>query len=124
MKLALIGEGALSDVVILYAVLCFVHGRWFTFFVCSSCAWRHCGAQADAQEALAELYNLLGVLEPFECLFCLDIVERSLHDVLAVSTSEKNIPVYIPYQPRGQEDGNSALDMDFIEALNGLRNQY
>jgi hypothetical protein len=34
-----------------------------------SCAWRHCGAKADAQEALAELYSSLGMLEPFECRF-------------------------------------------------------
>jgi hypothetical protein len=38
-----------------------------------SCAWRHCGAQADAQEALDELDQLLGVLEPFECIFVLDV---------------------------------------------------
>ena len=34
-----------------------------------SCAWRHCGAKADAQEAIAELYNNVGMLEPFECRF-------------------------------------------------------
>ncbi len=34
-----------------------------------SCAWRHCGAKADAQEAVAELYSNLGMLEPFECRF-------------------------------------------------------
>ena len=34
-----------------------------------SCAWRHCGAKADAQEALAELRNGLGLLEPYECRF-------------------------------------------------------
>jgi len=90
-----------------------------------SCAWRHCGAQADAQESLAELYNLIGVLEPFECLFCLDIVERSLHDILAVSTvNPSDVPVYVPYEARGQEDGDSALDMDFLEALKGLRSEY
>ena len=50
----------------------------------NSCGWRHCGAQADFQEALAELDQLVGVLEPYECLFCLDICERSLRDVLAM----------------------------------------
>lgn len=90
-----------------------------------SCAWRHCGAQADAQEALAELYNLVGVLEPFECLFCLDIIERSLHDILAVSNVDAAtiIPVYTPYEARGQEDGESALDIDFLKALKSLRSQ-
>ncbi len=34
-----------------------------------SCAWRHCGARADAQEAMSELYNNVGMLEPFECRF-------------------------------------------------------
>ncbi|KAL7471553.1 hypothetical protein ACHAXS_011854 [Conticribra weissflogii] len=34
-----------------------------------SCAWRHCGAKADAQEAMAELYSSMGMLEPFECRF-------------------------------------------------------
>lgn len=34
-----------------------------------SCAWRHCGAKADAQEALAELQSDVGMLEPFECRF-------------------------------------------------------
>jgi hypothetical protein len=46
-----------------------------------SCAWRKCGAQADAQESLAELYNAIGLFEPFECLFTIDIVERSLRDI-------------------------------------------
>jgi hypothetical protein len=50
-----------------------------------SCAYRHCGALADAQEALDEIDHLLGVLEPFEVIFCLDIVERSLRDILAVA---------------------------------------
>ena len=36
-----------------------------------SCAWRHCGAKADAQEAIAELYSNVGMLEPFECRFIL-----------------------------------------------------
>jgi hypothetical protein len=44
----------------------------------AACAWRHCGALADAQEAIDEVEHLLGVLEPFEAIFCLDIVERSL----------------------------------------------
>jgi hypothetical protein len=37
---------------------------------------------ADAQEALDELDHLLGVLEPNEAIFCLDVVERSLREML------------------------------------------
>lgn len=58
-----------------------------------SCAWRHCGAQADAQEAIAELDRSVGMLEPLECLFCLDIADRSLRDILS------NIPN--EYHPSG-----------------------
>jgi len=49
-----------------------------------SCAWRHCGATADAQEAIAELERDFGMLEPFECLFILDIALRSMNDILAI----------------------------------------
>lgn len=58
---------------------------WVHSHVIPSCAWRHCGALADAQEALDELDSLVGVFEPFECLFCLDVVERSFRDILAVT---------------------------------------
>jgi hypothetical protein len=70
-------------------------------FEWGSCAWRYCGAHADAQEALAELYNLLGVLEPYECRFVLDIIERSLRDILAVSDPDNTMetPAYQPYVP-------------------------
>lgn len=118
MKLGLIGEGACPAS---FFMANHNHSLITNIYFRHSCAWRHCGAQADAQESLAELYNLLGVLEPFECLFCLDIVERSLHDILAVS-HVIHIPHYTPYQARGGED--SALDMDFLEALKGLRSQY
>ena len=49
-----------------------------------SCAWRSnkCGALADAQEALDELDARIGLLEPYEVVFCLDIVERSVRDML------------------------------------------
>lgn len=45
----------------------------FLWFVVQwkSCAWRHCGALADAQEAIDELDHHVGMLEPYECLFCL-----------------------------------------------------
>jgi len=51
-----------------------------------SCAWKSnaCGAQADAQEALAEIKAFVGLLEPFENNFCLGIALRSFDEILAV----------------------------------------
>jgi hypothetical protein len=51
-----------------------------------SCAWRRngCGVWADWQESIDQIDSLLGVLEPHEVLFCLDIVERSLREVLDI----------------------------------------
>jgi hypothetical protein len=69
-----------------------------------SCAWRGrhaCGALADAQEALDQLDSLTGLLEPYEAIFCLDIVERSIRDILAVV-----IPLY--QQQQQQQYGNGA----------------
>ena len=70
-----------------------------------SCAWRHCGALADIQESLAELTNSLGLFEPFECLFVLDIAERSLRDIIAIIPDDFNfekgkLPNYEPYKPQ------------------------
>lgn len=90
-----------------------------------SCAWRHCGAEADAQEALAELYNLSGVLEPFECRFVLDIVERSLRDVLAVvpvKYYDQALDNYQPYQFRDADDENSNQDEELLNAISKFRN--
>ena len=101
-----------------------------------SCAWRHCGAQADAQESLAELYNSIGMFEPFECLFTLDIVERSLRDIMTIIPTEykpdnkiltKRIGNYIPYESKnvgGDEDGDGmdSIDADYLEALATLKN--
>ena len=119
MKLALIGEGTVRRL----CHICDVESCCLPPFPYFSCAWRHCGALADAEESLAELYNLIGVLEPFECQFCLDIVERSIRDILAVAPKvvEQKIPPYVPYVARGIEGGESALDMDFVEALERLR---
>jgi len=97
-----------------------------------SCAWRHCGALADAQEALDELDHLLGLLEPPECLFCLDVAERSVRAMLAVVPSSynamDNIPAYAPYQSTHSQDGNelgdeetSLLDKDYLRMLQELR---
>eukprot|EP00537_Pseudo-nitzschia_pungens_P013233 CAMPEP_0172394940 /NCGR_PEP_ID=MMETSP1061-20121228/17144_1 /TAXON_ID=37318 /ORGANISM="Pseudo-nitzschia pungens, Strain cf. pungens" /LENGTH=288 /DNA_ID=CAMNT_0013126399 /DNA_START=368 /DNA_END=1231 /DNA_ORIENTATION=+ len=67
-----------------------------------SCAWRHCGALSDAQEALDALEYQVGMLEPFECIYCLDVVERSLRDILAVTKDYRDasvkIPDYLPIQ--------------------------
>lgn len=68
-----------------------------------SCAWRHCGALADTEEALAELKNSLGLFEPFECLFTIDIAERALRDMITVVPDVykvTDIPSYVPYVPQ------------------------
>uniref|UniRef100_A0A7S3PU41 Uncharacterized protein n=1 Tax=Chaetoceros debilis TaxID=122233 RepID=A0A7S3PU41_9STRA len=111
-----------------------------------SCAWRHCGAQADAQEALAQLYNSVGLFEPYECLFALDIVERSLRDVLMVIPADLKpitetgtsaiidrvgeYQVYKVYPPEINSDGElwvgegddeyDAIDKDYLDALSAL----
>lgn len=93
-----------------------------------SCAWRRCGAQADAQESLAELYNSIGLFEPFECLFTIDIVERSLRDIITVVPNDlkpdttsiiERIGEYVPYEPRnGGVDGeDETIDQDYLDAL-------
>ncbi len=97
-----------------------------------SCAWRHCGAQADAQESLAELYNSIGMFEPFECLFTLDIVERSLRDIVTAIPKDykptaqvltERIGDYIPYESVGvDEDGTDSIDIDYLDALADLKN--
>ena len=79
-----------------------------------SCAWRHCGARADAQEALAELYNLSGVLEPFECDFIVDIAERSLRSILAVLPKDylrNNQPAWQGYEPHEQQREESLVSV-------------
>ena len=100
-----------------------------------SCAWRHCGALSDAQEAIDELDHHIGMLEPFECIFCLDVIERSLRDILAVTTKYHDdaikVPEYIPIQ-RMNEPSLSAndedqllfdrTDSDYMKTLSFLRN--
>jgi hypothetical protein len=99
-----------------------------------SCAWRHCGAIADVQEAVDELDQLLGVLEPYEAVFCLDIVERCLRDVLTVvpwkyaSADDKlsyaSMPVYLPKTPTHSLDtdvSSSRIDDTYFRALQELR---
>lgn len=97
-----------------------------------SCAWRHCGALADAQEALDELDHLLGILEPPECLFCLDVVERSIRDMLAVVPSQYHaldgIPSYEKYESIHANsddpdfgDETDVLDQEYLRMLQELR---
>mmetsp|Transcript_42723 Transcript_42723/g.103328 ORF Transcript_42723/g.103328 Transcript_42723/m.103328 type:complete len:364 (+) Transcript_42723:77-1168(+) len=97
-------------------------------FEWASCAWRHCGALADAQEAIDELDHLIGILEPFECLFCIDIVERSLYDILAAVTQKYQDPtILVPeYQPLQRKsdvgaDGVDQFDTEYLEALEFLK---
>ena len=105
----------------------------------------HCGALADAQEAMDELDALAGVLEPFEAIFCLDIVERSIRDVL-IEAPWTTIPVPVhdlqawqaipPYRPHrsflppndpenpveSQEaDESWRLDEQYLETVRKLR---
>lgn len=92
-----------------------------------SCAWRLCGAKADAQEALAELYNSIGMFEPYECLFTLDIVERSIRDIIDVIPDEyksSNVDAYVPYQSKNApgENGDVTSDEEYLNALTALRN--
>lgn len=89
-----------------------------------SCAWRLCGAKADAQEALAELYNSIGMFEPFECLFTLDIVERSLRDMLDVIPNDyktRTTSDYVPYESTHGENGDDTSDQEYLSALDDLR---
>lgn len=104
-----------------------------------SCAWRHCGAWADATEAMDELDHLVGVLEPFECNFILDVLERSIRDMLVsvdwrLATQEdadiySALPPYIPHRifdpPRmdgseAEEDVGTQIDDDYLRALQDL----
>lgn len=109
-------------------------GEGVVGFDWGSCAWRHCGALADAEEALDELQYMLGVLEPFEAIFCLDIVERCLRDILVLvpwdearaedAASWRDYPAYQPritYDPEDTEDGDSKIDEAYFKALQEFR---
>ena len=105
-----------------------------------SCAWRHCVAQADAEETILELNNSVGLFEPFECLFSLDIIERALRDILTVVPSQyhplesRNALVdYIPYlfktfdsdnETAGEFGNTESLESDFLKVSSGLRSVY
>ncbi len=96
-----------------------------------SCAWRHCGALSDAQEAIDALEHQVGMLEPFECVYCLDVIERSLRDMLAVTDkyADKSlkIPDYIPIQRMSDLANEEGSDLDrqdaeYMSTLSFLRN--
>lgn len=97
-----------------------------------SCAWRHtCGALADVQEALAELNNAAGMLEPNECAFCLDIAERGIRSILETVPAEVQPAALPPYEPYAvnenvaQEDDYAGVVSEekvFLRVLNELRN--
>lgn len=108
MRLVLIGEGKMSQKIYMFTSI-FLFERsstkredntltiYFLYtFMKISCAWRHCGALADAEEALDELDHLVGVLEPYECLFCIDVIERSFRDILAVTKEYIDPSIHIP----------------------------
>lgn len=95
-----------------------------------SCAWRHCGAKADAQEAIAELYNNVGMLEPFECRFIIDVVERSIRYVLAVTPDDINpvnqqVKLYVEYIPQANEDsGELGIDYEYANSRELARDAF
>ena len=107
-----------------------------------SCAWRGhnaCNALADAQEAIDELDYLSGVLEPYEALFCVDIIERSLRDMLVAApwqwarpedaqywqtTMDTYVPhrVFDPEQEEDEDGGQSErIDDEYLKTLQDLK---
>ena len=100
-----------------------------------SCAWRHCGALADAEEAIDEVEYLMGVLEPYEAIFCLDIVERSLRDILVAvpwdqvnpedASRWRNWPAYVTKVSEHQQEDDdglgSKIDDEYFQALQDFR---
>lgn len=92
-----------------------------------SCAWRHCGALADSQEAIDELEQLLGILEPYEAIFCLDIVERSLRDILAfvpwTQATDEDFQFYLNLQPYVDRiiSEDTKIEDSYFKALQELR---
>jgi hypothetical protein len=112
-----------------------------TGFDWGSCAWRHCGALADLQEALDELDHLAGVLEPYEAAFCLDVAERSLRDILSAVDWDgsaaallrpedarfwRELPPYVPKgsaaRPNGEaNDETSLIDDGYLAAIQRFR---
>lgn len=57
-----------------------------------ACGWRHCGAQADAAQALSKLRANCDMLVPLEALFYLDVAKRSVDEIIAVGVSGGWLP--------------------------------
>lgn len=53
-----------------------------------ACGWRSCGAQADASQALCKLRANLGMAEPLEARFYLDVAKRAVDEVLQLGAAE------------------------------------
>jgi hypothetical protein len=98
-----------------------------------SCAWRHCGAISDIQEAIDEMDQLLGVLEPYEINFCMDIIERSLRDILSVVPWQqyaskddilvyKSLPPYV--SPAANSNSMANVDDDDDSILSRIDSAY
>jgi hypothetical protein len=102
----------------------------------AACAWRHCGATADAQEAVDELDHHVGLLEPFEVDFILQIMEQSVRDILATLPAAQwqsneilaadrrywlhELPPY-PAHHSSSETNQDSIDEAYFRALQDLR---
>ena len=49
-----------------------------------ACGWRHCGAQADATQAMSKLRANCEMLVPIEAIFYLDVAKRATDEVIAI----------------------------------------
>ncbi|KAL7520567.1 hypothetical protein ACHAWX_005698 [Stephanocyclus meneghinianus] len=97
-----------------------------------SCAWRHCGAKADAQEALAELYSNVGMLEPFECRFVIGKC-RQISWIDTIGSAPTLLPfilsfynctfVHVDIIERSLRDVISAVPDEFRPHKNGVQIQ-
>ena len=87
---------------------------------------------------MAELYNSIGLFEPFESLFTIDIVERSLRDIVSVVPmkyhSKEDVMKLKPYkiyqtqqeifnEENGFDDSDAidSSEVEFLKILAGLR---
>ena len=79
----------------------------------------------------------VGMLEPFECKFIIDIIERSIRDVLLVVPNDLRptsadgrmveLKPYEPYVSQGEQAGGDesmGIDVEYVNALNFLREVF
>ena len=70
------------------------------------------------------------MLEPFECRFIIDIVERSIRDVLAVipddiKPNNQQVKPYVEYVPQAREDsGELGIDFEYANSRELARNAF